>query len=143
MEGGKSAAVNFPFIEVVFLVEKTFILSLDDGSDVIRELEKFVRENEMEYCLLVSGSGKIKEFELILHEPNGGLNRARFENEFELNALSGKIQKAKDGKINTNIKVSVTSTGVTPKAGQMVSGKAAGVLEISVRKVGFGGIIEA
>ena len=123
--------------------EKTFVLILDDNSDVIGELEKFVRENEMEYCLLVSGSGKIKEFELILHEPKDGLNKARFENGFELNAISGKIQKAKDGKINTNIKVSVTSTGFTPKAGQLVSGKASGMLEISVRKVGFGGIIEA
>ncbi len=125
------------------MVEKTFILRLNDGYEVIGELEKFVRENEMEYGLLVSGSGKIKEFELILHEPNGGLNRARFENEFELNALSGKIQKAKDGKINTNIKVSITSTGVTPKAGQLVSGTADGILKIGIRKVGFGGIIEA
>ncbi len=125
------------------MVEKTFILRLNNGSDIISELEKFVRENKMEYCLLVSGSGKIKEFELILHESNGGLNRVKFENEFELNALSGKLQKAKDGKINTNIKVSVTSTGVTPKAGQLISGKTVGVFEISVRKVGFGGIIEA
>lgn len=126
-----------------FLAGKTFVLRLGDGSDVIEGLERLAEEKEIDYGLLVSGCGRIRDFELVLHEPGGGVNRMKFEGEFELNAISGKIKAEKSGKINVNVKVLVASTGFTPKAGQLVSGNAAGMLEIGVRKVGFEGIIEA
>ena len=122
---------------------KTFVLRLSDGSDIIAGLERLAEEKEIEYGLLVSGCGRIRDFELVLHEPGGGVNKMKIEGEFDLNAISGKIRGEKSGKIDVNVKVLVASTGFTPKAGQLVSGKVAGMLEIGIRKVGFEGIIEA
>jgi len=126
-----------------FLVEKTLVLKLSDDADIVTELEKLAKENSVEYGMLLSGCGKIKEFELISHEQKGGVGRTKFEKEFEVNAISGKIQIHKSGKIDSNIRISVTSTGFTPKAGQLVKGKAAGQLEIGIRKIDFKKIIEA
>ena len=125
------------------MVEKTLVLKLSDGADIIAEIEKLVKENSVNYGMLVSGCGKIKEFELISHKQKGGVDKIRFEKEFEVNAISGKIQMGESGKINSNIRVSVTSTGFTQKAGQLIKGKAAGQLEIGIRKIDFGKIIEA
>lgn len=125
------------------MTEGTFVLKLGEGADIFAGLEKLARENNIDYGLLVSGCGKIKGFELISHEQKGGIGRMKFENEFELNAISGKIQKTKAGTVTTNIRVSVTSTGFTPKAGQLISGKASKNLELGVRKIDFRKIIEA
>ena len=145
LKGGPSAVPSptSSFQEGVFLTGKTFVLRLGDGSDIIGGVARLAEEKEIEYGLLVSGCGRIREFELVLHEPGGSMNKMKFEGEFELNAISGKIRREKSGKIDMNLKVLVASTGFTPKAGQLVSGKVAGMLEIGVRKVGFEGIIEA
>ena len=125
------------------MVEKTFVLRLGNGSDVIAGLARLAEKKEIGYGLLVSGCGRIRDFELVLHEPGGGVNKMKIEGAFDLNAISGKIRLEKSGKVGVNVKVLVASTGFTPKAGQLVSGKVAGMLEIGVRKVGFEGIIEA
>jgi len=121
----------------------TFVLKLGDGSDLFEGLEKLVKENRIEYGMLVSGWGKLKEFELITHETKGGVNKASFDSAFELNAISGKVLLSRSGKFDASIRVSVSSTGFTPKAGQLVKGKAASSLEIGIRKIDFGKIIEA
>lgn len=125
------------------MAESTFVLKLSDGSDIFAELEKLARENKVGYGLLVSGCGKIREFELISHESRGGLNRAKFDQEFELNAISGKIQLEKGGKFSANVRVSISSTGFTPKAGELVKGKASKSLEIGVRKIDYSKMIMA
>ena len=126
----------------MFLSESMFVLKLSDGADIFKELEKLARDNQIAYGLLVSSCGKIREFELISHEQKGAIGRAKFDSAFELIAVSGKIELAK-GVFSANLRISATSTGFTPKAGQLVSGKAAGLLEIGVRKIEFGKMILA
>ena len=123
--------------------ENTFVLKLSDGSDIMAGLHKLAEEKEIEYGLLVSGCGKIKEFELLSTGPQGSIDKMKSKEEFQVNAVSGKVQKTASGKFNTLVRVSITKTGFTPKGGQLIGGKAAGTLEIGVRKVDLKKIIEA
>jgi len=125
------------------LTENTFVLKLTDGSDILAALEKFAKENSIGYGTFVSGCGKLKNFELISNERSAGLGKMKSDKEFELEAVSGKMQIDKNGKVTTNIRVSITSSGFTPKAGQLISGKASKGLEISIRKMGSKKMIEA
>lgn len=125
------------------MAENTFVLKLTDGSDIFAEVEKLVKDNDIGYGMFVSGCGRLKQFELISHEQKGGLSRMKFENDFELDAISGKVQKTKAGNVTANIRVSITRTGFTPKAGQLITGKAAKGLELGIRKVDLKKIIEA
>ena len=125
------------------MVEQTFLLKMSEGADVFEELEKLARASKIDYAFIVSGYGRIKDFELISHESKGGISRAKFGSEFEVNAMSGKVQLLKGGKFAASLRVSVSSTGFTSKAGQIVAGKAGKSLEIGLRKVDFSRIIEA
>lgn len=123
--------------------ENTFVLKLNDSADIIEGIEKLAKEQEIDYGMFISASGKIKNFELVSNEPKSGLSKNRFDSEFGLQAISGKIQRNRDGKVSSNIRVSVTSrSSYTPQAGQLLSGKASGVLEIGIRKVDLKKIIE-
>ncbi|MEM0360498.1 MAG: DNA-binding protein [Candidatus Diapherotrites archaeon] len=124
------------------MAETTCVLKLGDGADIMEGLQKIADEKGIDYGFLVSCSGRIKEFELLSTSSGGGVDKMKFVNPFEVNAISGKIQKQK-GKLTSHIRVSVTSTGFTPLAGQLISGKAAGSFEISIRKVDMKKIIEA
>lgn len=125
------------------MVENTFVLKLSDGSDILEGLQTLIKENGIDYGLLVNGVGKIKEFELLSTGPKGRIERMKSNDEFQLNAMSGKLQLLPSGKVNSYLRVSITKTGFTPKAGQLIKGKAAGSLEIGLRKIDMKKIIEA
>ena len=120
-----------------------FVLKLSDGSDIFAALEKFAKENNIGYGTFVSGCGKLKNFELISNERSAGLGQLKSDKEFELEAVSGKMQTDKNGKVTINMRVSITSSGFTPKAGQLIKGKASKGLEICIRKMGSKKMIEA
>ena len=122
--------------------ENTFVLKLSNGADVLTELKKLGEEKQIDYGLIVSGTGSLKDMELISNEPKGGIASLRFDSPVEMHAISGKIQTRK-GVVTVDVRVSVTGTGFTPKAGQLVHALASGSLEIGVRKVDLGKIIEA
>ncbi len=130
------------FFGVKKMPETTCVLKLKDDSDIMKELENLARDNSISYGLIVSGFGKLKEFELVSNAPAGGVNKMNFASAFELNAISGKVQIER-GKFVPHIRVSVTSTGFTPVSGQLIRGKAAGKLEIGIRKIDTSRIIEA
>ncbi len=131
------------FMGVFCLAEQTLILKLNDGSDIIPALEKLAKDKAINYGFIESGCGKLKDFEIISHEQKGSVNRTLFKQQFELDAISGKIQRTKESGFTIIVRVSVSSTGFTPKAGQLISGKAAGCLELGIRKVDLKKIIEA
>ena len=122
--------------------ETTHVLKLKDNADIFAGLKRLAEEENIDYGLIVSGCGKIKEFELVSNSPGGGVSKMRFQNAFELNAISGKFQRQKNA-FNPHIRVSITSTGFTPIGGQIINGKSAGKLEIGVRKIDTKKIIEA
>ena len=124
------------------MAETTIVLVLKDGADIFNELEKAAKDHKISYGMIVSGCGKIKNFELVSNSPGGGVNKMRFSKEFEVNAISGKIQRV-NGKPTNHVRISITATGFIPMGGQLVSGEAAGKFEIGIRKIDTSRIIEA
>lgn len=125
------------------MAEKTFVLRAGDGSDIMKELEKLAVEKGIDYGLFVSGCGSVKDFELISTGSKGSVDSMKLKTEFQVNAVSGRIQKKQGGKFEIILRVSVTKTGFTPKGGQLIRGKAAGVFEIGIRKIDTSRIIES
>ncbi|MFA5764148.1 MAG: DUF296 domain-containing protein [archaeon] len=123
-------------------MENTYVLKLTDGMNVLEELNKFVQSESIEYGLLVSASGSIKDFELVSTEPKGGMSRNLFRQSYEINSISGKVM-FKNNKAEFNIRVSVSDTGFTSQAGQLIKGSVSGMLELGIRKVNTKNIIGA
>jgi len=123
-------------------MENTYVLKLNDGKDIIEEIKRVAEEEKIEYGMLVSASGSVKEFELVSTEPRGGMSRTSFKQSYEINSISGKVMCSK-GKCDINIRVNVSDTGFTSQAGQLIKGKASGMLEIGIRKVNMKNIIGA
>lgn len=119
-----------------------YTVILDDGEEIFSALEAIAKEHEITYGLVVSGKGALKDFDIISHGQKGTVEKINYKREFEVNALSGKIElKGKEVKIKLNGLVS--SSGFTPVTGELLSGKAAGSLQIMVRKVDMKKMIEA
>ncbi|PIN99276.1 MAG: hypothetical protein COT90_00395 [Candidatus Diapherotrites archaeon CG10_big_fil_rev_8_21_14_0_10_31_34] len=123
--------------------ENTFVLKLNENADVIEELKKFVTEQNISYGLFVSASGKIKECELISIEPKCGIAKNLFKGEYEVNAVSGKIEKNKKNEVVIHLRVSISSNDFSSKAGELTKGKSGRILEIGIRKIELNKIINA
>ena len=98
-------------------------------------------ENNINYGFIVSACGKIKEFEILSHASKSGVDSLKVDAAFDIQAISGKIENNKKNGLQTHVRVSIVNTGFTAKSGQLVRAKAAGNLEIGVRKVNLGKII--
>ncbi len=119
-----------------------FTVIFEDNEEIFPVLNTFAKENEITYGLIVSGKGALKDFDIISHGQRGTVEKVNYKREFEVNALSGKIElRGKEVKIKMN--ALVTSSGFTPITGELLSGKAAGSLQIVVRKVDMKKMIEA
>ncbi|MDD3159892.1 MAG: DUF296 domain-containing protein [Candidatus ainarchaeum sp.] len=115
------------------------VLSLVDGQDVMTEIQKFVEENNIDYGLFVSAKGAMKDLDLILAKNE---SRQKMGQVFEISEISGKIQKVR-GKYEINIRLSGSTTGFTSLSGKLINGKVSRALDIVIRKVNIGKIIEA
>lgn len=62
--------------------------------------------------------------------------------EFEVNAMSGKLYK-RGPDLEIKVNVLISSTGFTPLTGELLEGKAAGELQITIRKIDLKKMIEA
>jgi len=119
-----------------------FTVVLDDGEDIFEGLSTFAKENDIVYGFVAGGKGAIKDFDIISHGQRGTVERVNYKREFEVNALSGKIEyRNKEARIKINALIS--SSGFTPVTGELLSGKAAGSLQITIKKVDLKKMIEA
>ncbi|MCX6803827.1 MAG: DUF296 domain-containing protein [Candidatus Diapherotrites archaeon] len=119
-----------------------FTIILDDGEELFPALEQVIKENEITYGMVISGKGAIKDFDIISHGQKGTVEKINYKREFEVNALSGKVEfRNKEAKIKINALVS--SSGFTPISGELLNGKAAGSLQIVIRKIDMKKMIEA
>ncbi len=123
-------------------MENMYVLKLTDGMNVVEELKKFVQSESIEYGLLVSVSGSIKDFELVSTEPKGGMSRNLFRQAYEINSISGKVTFV-NNRAEFNIRISVSDTGFSSQAGQLIKGSVSGMLELGIRKVNTKNIIGA
>ena len=123
-------------------MENMYVLKLTDGMNVVEELKKFVQSESIEYGLFVSVSGSIKDFELVSTEPKGGMSRNLFRQAYEINSISGKVTFV-NNRAEFNIRISVSDTGFSSQAGQLIKGSVSGMLELGIRKVNTKNIIGA
>ena len=122
------------------MAESTFVLKLKDGTEVMEELLKLAKKESIDYGLLISVSGSMKNFELIA---NTGENKQKFKETSEVDSISGKIQKMGADSYDMNVRVSLSSSGFSSKSGKLLKGYASDKLEIGIRKVNLKKIIEA
>jgi predicted DNA-binding protein with PD1-like motif len=115
------------------------ILSLVDGQDVMAEIKKFAEENNIEYGLFVSAKGGIRDLDLIAAKSE---SRQKMGQSFEVSGISGKIQKVR-GKYEITVRLSGSTTGFTSLSGKLIDGTVSRTLDIVIRKVNIGKIIEA
>ena len=119
-----------------------YTVILDDNEDIFSALETFAKENEITYGMIISAKGAIKHFDIISHGQRGTVEKINYKREFEVNALSGKID-IKGGEVRIKMNALVSSSGFTTITGELLNGKAAGSLQIVVRKVDMKKMIEA
>jgi predicted DNA-binding protein with PD1-like motif len=119
------------------------VLSLMNDEDINVGLRRFAKQNEINNGFIVGAVGAIKEFKMVSHGRKGSVeNMTQKSKEFEVNAMSGKLYKhGNDLEIKVNVLIS--STGFTPLTGELLEGKAAGELQITIRKIDLKKMIEA
>lgn len=119
------------------------ILDLLDGEDIHIGVNRFAKQNQINNGFITGALGAIKEFQIVSHGRKGSIERLNQKSkEFEVNAMSGKIYK-KGTDLEIKINVLISATGFTPLTGEIVSGKAAGGLQITIRKIDLKKMIEA
>ena len=118
-------------------------LILRDGEDIGKELDDFTEKHNITYGFVVSGRGSVKDFEIISHGSRGTIERINHKAEFEVNAMSGKVERTSDKSLSSRINVLISSSGFTPLSGELIKGKAAGRLEIGLKRVDMKKMIEA
>ncbi|MBS3062617.1 MAG: DNA-binding protein [Candidatus Diapherotrites archaeon] len=124
------------------MAENVFVLKLKDDLDVVGEVERFCEKEHIKYGVLLGAVGKLKEFEVVAFRERGVIEKKFFREAHELNSVSGKIQWL-GGKYTSHINVAVGEKSFRSINGQLMRGKAAGDLELTIRKVDLGKIIEA
>jgi len=120
----------------------TYTVILDDGEDIFTGLETFAKENNIIYASFVSVKGAIKDFDIISHGQRGTVEKINYKREFEVNALSGKVE-LKGQEVRVKMNALISSSGFTPVSGEILGGKAAGSLQITIKSVDMKKMIEA
>jgi len=115
--------------------ENEMKIELKDNENIIKTIEDYAKENEIQNALFLNAKGKIKDYEIISIESKGSIGKTRLKTEQEIKAVSGKIEKTKDGKFNIYLRISLNSTLTKNNSGQLTDGKASGPLEIEIKKV--------
>jgi predicted DNA-binding protein with PD1-like motif len=123
-------------------MSSTYTVILEDGEEIFPALETFSKENEISYGFISGGKGALKDFDIISHGQRGTVERINYKREFEVNALSGKID-VKGNEIRIKMNALISSSGFTPVTGELLSGKAAGSLQITIKKIDLKKMIEA
>jgi predicted DNA-binding protein with PD1-like motif len=132
----------FDIIDYSDKMGTNYTVILEEDEEIFPALEKFAKENEITYGMIISAKGAIKHFDIISHGQRGTVEKMNYRKEFEVNALSGKID-IKGGEVRLKMNALVSSSGFTPISGELLNGKAAGSLQIVVRKVDMKKMIEA
>jgi predicted DNA-binding protein with PD1-like motif len=126
----------------VFFVGSTYTLILEDGEEIFPNLVTFAKENNIQYGFIQSGKGAIKDFDIISHGQRGTVEKINYRREFEVNALSGKVEM-KGNEVRLKMNALISSSGFTPITGELLTGKAAGSLQIILKSVDMKKMIEA
>ncbi|MDD5147920.1 MAG: DUF296 domain-containing protein [Candidatus ainarchaeum sp.] len=119
-------------------------LKIANNADIHSAIEKFAEENQVTYGIFQAGRGKIKEINLLSSGMRGSLIGTKSEGSFEVNTVSGQVQKVSGNKYKVDLRMTISSSGFTGKEGQLLAGKAAaGGLELILLKKDMKKIIEA
>ncbi len=112
------------------------------GTDVLESLKEFAEENEIDYGFFENASGKLANFEVSAFSGSGSIENKYFKEPHDVLNVSGKIQR-KGSEYEIALKVRVGRSGLSAFSGVLIQGKASEGLEINIRKVKMGNIIEA
>ena len=120
----------------------TYTVILDDGEEIFPTIMNFAKENNIVYGFIAGGKGALKDFDIISHGQRGTVEKINYKKEFEVNALSGKVE-ARGNEVRLKMNALISSSGFTPVTGELLSGKAAGSLQITIKSVDLKKMIEA
>jgi predicted DNA-binding protein with PD1-like motif len=126
------------------MAENFLTLKISNNSEIMNSIEKFAEDNQVAYGIFQEGRGKIKEINLISHGLHGSIIGTKSEGLFEVNTISGQIQRIAGNKFKIDLRMTISSSGFTGKEGQLIDGKAAaGGLDLIIQKKDINKIIEA
>ena len=114
---------------------------IEDNEDIVSTLKQIAQEHNIDFGIIQGGSGKLKEFNLVLTKQKGRMEPVQHNTAaYTLDNAHGKIEKTKEG-YNCLINATVLDEKLTPKTGQLIKGKASGELRIIIRKADMKKII--
>ncbi|AJF60021.1 MAG: DNA-binding protein [Candidatus Diapherotrites archaeon] len=122
--------------------EKTIVLELREGEDILDAVREASKQYSINFGFFVEADGTLKDCELVYNEPKRGIVKTAFRDTFKITAISGQIQKEKDGSINPLMNVALLGSRTGSKSGLLVGGKASKALKIRLRKVDLAKIIK-
>ncbi len=122
---------------------ETYLVRFDEGEDILEALEEFSKERDIEYANPIRVSGYITNISIVTTGMNAGMDKHNYKGPFRVNAISGKIQKAKQGGYRIDLNVAVSGIGVGSITGTLMQARAGEALEISVKKIDLSKMIES
>ncbi len=118
------------------------ILRLKGNDNVVSEIHSFFQERNIDSAMPVEARGKIKNFGVITLGKGRHLFRDDSGKGFEVNAISGKVHRDKNG-FYTNISIVLVPNGVGSIHGVLKDAQVEDFLELKFRKLNLGNIIVA
>ncbi|MFH0714599.1 MAG: PPC domain-containing DNA-binding protein [Candidatus Diapherotrites archaeon] len=118
------------------------ILKLKEDDDVLESVQEFCEKEGIKLGDFVSATGRMKDFEISAFSGQGGIENKSSTTPHEVVNVSGKVQKAR-GAFDISMKLSLARPGLSTMQGKLLKGRASGSLEIAIRNVNLGKIIEA
>ena len=118
-----------------------YTLRISDGRNVLAAIENFMRKRHIELAFPSYAYGSIKNFELLSLSGSMRLVRDFSGKGYELSAISGKVHiTGRD--FYSNITVILNRSYSTTLHGILKKAQAANSLEIGLKKINLGNIIE-
>ena len=116
-------------------------MEFDDGDDLIKELEKYIKEKKFARCIFVSCSGSLKTLTLRYTHPKQGWIKEKFLEPIQINAISGGIfLEGEQVKMMPKIGFKLDSGKML--SGDLVDCKTSAGFQLVIKKLDSKGIIE-
>jgi len=115
--------------------EKTFVLRIPEGMDVIEEMGRFCKDQNEKVLMVTAMQGRIKEYELLSAGRQSAPTKKFFREPGKVINVTGMVENGDDG-TNVTLHISVvTQNGFASTGGRLVSAKAAGKMEIGLKSI--------
>lgn len=116
------------------------IVLIPKGENIIEVLSAECDKQGINWGNFEEAVGEIKDYELIVHHPNGRVENMHSKNAAMIQTVSGEVKKQRNG-MEINLKTKISPGGLNSFTGKLMSATAATDVEIAIRKINQSKII--